>query len=77
MSTKKTKTAKVKPSNVGDGIGFTRLSAEKRTEIARKGGLAISQDRAHMAAISKLGQEARRKKKEQTLAANQAEPIVL
>lgn len=63
----KTKIAKVKSSNTG--IGLSRLSPEKRIEIARKGGLAISQDRAHMSRISMLAQEVRKRNKEAKLAA--------
>ena len=35
--------------------GFASMSIEKRREIARKGGYAISQNREHMAAIGAKG----------------------
>lgn len=39
--------------------GFAALSKEQRTEIARKGGKAVSENKAHMAEIgSKGGQTA-------------------
>lgn len=44
--------------------GFATLTKEQRTEISRKGGLAISQNRNHMAEISKKGTAKRKAIKE-------------
>ena len=35
--------------------GFASMDPEKRREIARKGGKAVSQDREHMAEIGRKG----------------------
>lgn len=48
-------------------IGFAALTPEQRKEMGRRGGLIISQDKAHMSKISKLGHAARiMAKKEKT-----------
>lgn len=39
--------------------GFAAMDPEKRREIARKGGEAVSQNRTHMAEIGRKGGEAR------------------
>jgi general stress protein YciG len=39
--------------------GFAAMDPEKRREIARKGGAAVSQNRDHMASIGRKGGEAR------------------
>jgi hypothetical protein len=60
------KKAKIKTANLGItniGVGFNRLTPEQRSEMARKGGLAISQNREHMSKISMLAQQARKKNK--------------
>ena len=44
--------------------GFASLTPERRKEIARKGGLTISQNHSHMIAMSQKGVEARRIKRE-------------
>jgi general stress protein YciG len=38
--------------------GFASMSPEKRKEIARKGGLTISQNKQHMSDIGRKGGEA-------------------
>jgi uncharacterized protein len=38
--------------------GFASMSPERQREIARKGGAAVSQNRAHMAEIGRKGGEA-------------------
>lgn len=35
--------------------GFAVMSAEQKSEIARKGGLKVSKNRKHMAEIGSLG----------------------
>lgn len=45
--------------------GFTHMSKEEHIVVARKGGLAISQNREHMAEIGRKGGKAKRKKKEE------------
>lgn len=42
--------------------GFASLSTERRSEIARLGGLAVSRDPEHMRNIGRIGGRARRKK---------------
>src|SRR5215213_8655227 len=39
--------------------GFAAMDPEKRREIARKGGAAVSQNKEHMAEIGRKGGEAR------------------
>jgi general stress protein YciG len=42
--------------------GFAILDKETHAELAKKGGIAVSQDREHMSRIGKLGAKARRDK---------------
>ncbi len=44
--------------------GFASMTKEQRAEIARKGGLAISQNREHMAHIGSKGGKATRQQKQ-------------
>jgi general stress protein YciG len=48
-------TMTAKESGRSSGRGFASMDAEKQREIARKGGRAVSRDRAHMAAIGRKG----------------------
>lgn len=47
--------------------GFANLSPEKRKEIARKGGEAVSRNREHMSIIGRKGGEASGAKKRSTV----------
>lgn len=42
--------------------GFAMLDAERLREISRKGGLAVSQNKAYMAEISRRGHAAKQAK---------------
>ena len=46
--------------------GFASMTKEQVSEIARKGGLAVSQNREYMATIGRKGGEKSKKKKDDT-----------
>jgi general stress protein YciG len=48
-------TMTAKEGGRSSGRGFASMDTEKQREIARKGGRAVSRDRAHMAAIGRKG----------------------
>lgn len=54
-------TEEKKPSN----RGFASMDSELQRAIARKGGLAVSQDRERMAMIGRLGGLKSKRKKQQ------------
>lgn len=46
--------------------GFASMTPEQRSEIARKGGLAVSQNKAYMSEIGKKGGNQTKQKRNKT-----------
>ncbi|MFA9288680.1 MAG: KGG domain-containing protein [Weeksellaceae bacterium] len=44
-------------ATTGSSRGFGAMDAKQQREIARKGGVAVSQDREHMSEIGRKGGE--------------------